>query len=138
MRSITTGLGVILFAGTATVALAANTTISPNEVRAEKLIGASVYDRSNQDVASVADLVLSKSGKVDNVVLNYGSVAGVGGKYVAISYSNLKFDNDRIAVDMTKDQLAAMPTYQLENSNTGAGEASVPPTGGHATSGGSQ
>jgi hypothetical protein len=69
-------------------------------------------------------------------VLSYGSTAGIGGKYIAVSYSSLKFNNNRLTLDQTKDQLAAMPAFQLEDKTTGAGEGAVPPTGGHAGSNG--
>ena len=128
----TTGLAVVL-AMSAGTALAADMTIRTDEVRANKIIGTAVYDRQNQDVASVKDLILDKDGKVANVVLSYGSTAGIGGKYVAVSYSSLKFNNNRLTLDQTKDQLAAMPAFQLEDKTTGSGEGPVPVTGGHAT-----
>ena len=128
----TTGLAVVL-AMSAGTALAADMTIRTDEVRANKIIGTAVYDRQNQDVASVKDLILDKDGKVANVVLSYGSTAGIGGKYVAVSYSSLKFNNNRLTLDQTKDQLAAMPAFQLEDKTTGSGEGPVPATGGHAT-----
>jgi sporulation protein YlmC with PRC-barrel domain len=128
----TTGLAVVL-AVSAGAALAADMTIRSDEVRANKIIGTAVYDRQNQDVASVKDLILDKDGKVANVVLSYGSTAGIGGKYVAVSYSSLKFNNNRLTLDQTKDQLAALPAFQLEDKTAGSGEGAVPPTGGHAT-----
>jgi sporulation protein YlmC with PRC-barrel domain len=129
-----TGLAVVMAASYGSVALAADTMIQPNQVRANKIIGTSVYDRQNVDVASVKDLILDKDGKVADVVLSYGSTAGIGGKYVAVPYASLKFNNNRLTLDQTKDQLAAMPTYKLEDGTTGAGEGAVPATGGHATS----
>ena len=128
-----TGLALVMAASIGAGAFAAGAMIQPDQMRANKIIGSSVYDRENQDVASVKDLILDKTGKVATVVLNYGSTAGIGGKYIAVDFNNLKFDNNRLMVDQTKAQLAAMPTFQLEDKNTGAGEGAVPPTGGHAT-----
>jgi len=128
-----TGLAVVMAASCGSAAFAADAIIQPNQVRANKIIGSSVYDRQNQDVASVKDLILDKQGKIADVILSYGTTAGMGGKYVAIPYDSLKFDNNRLTLDQTKDQLAAMPSYKLEDENTGAGEGAVPPTGGHAT-----
>jgi len=129
----TTGLAAVL-AMSAGAALAADMSIRTDEVRANKIIGTAVYDRQNEDVASVKDLILDKDGKVADVVLSYGSTAGIGGKYIAVSYSSLKFNNNRLTLDQTKDQLAAMPAFQLEDKTTGSGEGPVPATGGHATS----
>lgn len=129
-----TGLAVVMAASYGSAAFAADTTIQPNQIRANKIIGTSVYDRQNQDVASVKDLILDKQGKIADVILSYGTTAGIGGKYVAVPYDSLKFNNNRLTLDQTKDQLAAMPSYKLEDENTGAGEGPVPATGGHATS----
>jgi sporulation protein YlmC with PRC-barrel domain len=128
-----TGLAVALAAACGAKTMAADATIQSDQVRANKIIGASVYDRQNRDVASVKDLVLDKSGKVAEVVLSYGSTVGVGGKYVAVPFASLKFDNNRLTVDQTKEQLAAMPEYQLRDDTTAAGESRTPPAGGHAT-----
>ncbi|HEV2675611.1 MAG TPA: PRC-barrel domain-containing protein [Aliidongia sp.] len=129
-----TGLAVVMAVSAGSSAFAADTMIQANQVRANKIIGSSVYDRQNQDVASVKDLILDKDGKVADVVLSYGSTAGIGGKYVAVPFASLKLNNNRLTLDQTKDQLAAMPQYKLEDKMTGSGEGPVPATGGHATS----
>jgi sporulation protein YlmC with PRC-barrel domain len=129
------GLATVL-ATAGTAAFATDTTIQSDQVRANKIIGASVYDRENRDVASVKDLILDKSGRIADVVLSYGATAGIGGKYVAVGYDSLKFNNNRLTLDETKQQLDALPPFNLEDRTTGAGQASVPPTGGHATSNG--
>jgi sporulation protein YlmC with PRC-barrel domain len=128
-----TGLAVALALSLGTGVFAAETMIQTDQMRADKLIGASVYDRENRDVASVKDLILDKNGKVERVVLSYGTTAGVGGKYVAVSFASLKFDHNRLTLDQTKEQLASLPPFQLEDKDTGAGEGAVPPAGGHAT-----
>jgi sporulation protein YlmC with PRC-barrel domain len=128
-----TGLAVVMAVSVGAGAFAADTMIQADQMRANKIIGASVYDRQNQDVASVKDLILDKNGKVADVVLSYGSTAGIGGKYVAVPFASLKLDNNRLTLDQTKQQLAAMPQYQLEDKTTGSGEGAVPATGGHAS-----
>ena len=121
-----------LLGGTMYGALAADTMIKPSQVRASQIEGTTVYDRQNEKVATVKDLILDKTGKVDNVILSFDTTAGMGGKYIAVSYANLKFDNNRLTLDQTKSQLSALPSYTLEDKDTGAGEGAVPATGGHA------
>jgi sporulation protein YlmC with PRC-barrel domain len=128
----TTGLSIVMAVSVGSSAFAADTMIQTDQMRANKIIGASVYDRQNQNVASVKDLILDKEGKIVDVVLSYGSTAGIGGKYVAVSFGSLKLNNNRLTLDQTKDQLAALPQYKLEDKTTGSGEGAVPPTGGHA------
>ena len=97
-------------------------TVQPNQMRASKLIGSSVYDVQNQDIGSVKDIILTKSGEVSGVVIDVGSFLGMGGKFVAVSMNDLKTTNDRLTLGRTKDELKAAPSFQLEpqdaNGNT--------------------
>jgi sporulation protein YlmC with PRC-barrel domain len=104
--------------------------IQPDEIRASKMIGSTVYDVQNRSIGSVKDIVLSRSGNVDGVVLDVGSFLGMGGKYVAIPLNDIKTDNNRLTLDRSKEQLQQMAKYELENPNTGAGTSPSPTTGG--------
>jgi sporulation protein YlmC with PRC-barrel domain len=104
--------------------------IQPDQMRASKMIGSTVYDVQNRDIGSVKDLILDKDGRVAAVVVDVGSFLGVGGKYVAVRLGAIKSDNNRLTLDLTKGQLKQMAEYHLINQNTGAGETTSPPTGG--------
>jgi sporulation protein YlmC with PRC-barrel domain len=104
--------------------------IQPDQIRASKMIGSTVYDVQNRSIGKVADLVLDKAGRVDEVVIDVGSFLGVGGKDIAVKISDIKTDNNRLTLDRTKEQLQQMASYQLENRNTGAGTSTSPVTGG--------
>jgi sporulation protein YlmC with PRC-barrel domain len=101
-------------------------TIQPDEIRASKMIGSTVYDVQNRNIGSVKDLVLNRDGKVDAVVVDVGSFLGMGGKFVAIPISDIKTDNNRLTLDRNKEQLQQMAAYDLENRNTGAGTSTSP------------
>ena len=105
--------------------------IQSDEIRASKIIGSTTYDRQNRNIGKVGDIVLSKDGQVDAVVVDVGSFLGVGGKYVAIPLTDIKTDNNRLTLDRTKEQLQQMAAYQLENRDTGAGTSTSPAAGGH-------
>jgi len=107
-----------------------NHMIQSDEVRASKMMGSAVYDRQNQDIGKVSDIILNKDGKVDAVVVDVGSFLGMGGKYVAVPLSDIKSDHNRLTLDRTKEQLQQMAAYQLENPDTGAGTSTSPTTGG--------
>jgi sporulation protein YlmC with PRC-barrel domain len=115
---------------TAETHAAAAIAIQPDQIRANKMIGSSVYDVQNRKIGSVKDLVLDKDGKVAAVVVDVGSFLGMGGKYVAINMSDIKADNNRLTLDRTKEQLQQMAQYRLEDRNTGAGTSTSPTTGG--------
>src|SRR6266404_1355599 len=132
-----TALAVLLAsASPAALAATSNTanppgaTIQSDQLRAHKMIGASVYDRNNQKIGGVQDIVLNKDGTVAAVVVDVGSFLRMGGKNVAIKFSDIKTDNNRLTLDRTKDQLKQMEPFSLTNRNTGAGTTESPVHGG--------
>src|SRR5947209_404765 len=104
-------LSVPAFAQTAATSTPGNSTaatetqMKPDQIRAEKFIGSTVYDVQNRDIGKVKDLLFDKGGKIDQAVLDVGAFLGMGGKYVAIPLKDIKMDNNRLTLDMTKEQL---------------------------------
>ncbi len=105
--------------------------IQPDQVRASKMLGSTVYDVQNRDIGSVKDLIINKDGRVAAAVVDVGTFLGMGGKYVAVPLDAIKTDNNRLTLDMTKEQLQQAQAYNLANNNTGAGSSTSPVTGGH-------
>jgi sporulation protein YlmC with PRC-barrel domain len=139
-------LAIALLMGSTPIALAAQNThpnrvavqeqvIQPNEMRASKMIGSSVYDRQNRDIGKVSDVILGRDAKVDAVIVDVGSFLGMGGKDVAVRPNEIKTDHNRLTLDVTKEQLQQMPKYSLTERNTGAGTSASPVHGGKMGSG---
>jgi sporulation protein YlmC with PRC-barrel domain len=116
---------------TATATNPTGTQIQSNQFRASKMLGSTVYDIQNRDIGSVKDLIIDKDGRVAAAVINVGTFLGMGGKYVAVPLDAIKTDNNRLTLDMSKEQLRRVQAYNLENWNTGAGSSTSPVTGGH-------
>ena len=112
-----------------------HTMIQPDEIRASKMIGSRVYDLHNRNIGKVQDLILARDGKIDVVVLDVGSFLRIGGKNVAVKPSDFKTDNNRLTLDVTKEQLQQMANFNLRDRNTGAGTSSSPVHGGKLGSG---
>jgi sporulation protein YlmC with PRC-barrel domain len=128
----------LAYAQTATTApdtVAASTMIHSDQIRASKMIGSTVYSVQNADIGKVQDLILDRDGRVASVIVDVGSFLGMGGKDVAIRLSDIKSDNNRLTLDMTKEQLQQAQAYQLENPDTGAGSSTSPVHGGQLGSG---
>jgi sporulation protein YlmC with PRC-barrel domain len=102
----------------------------PGQIRATEMNGATVYDRDNQNLGDIKDIILlDRDGRVAAVILNVGATLGVGGKYVAVAMSDVKVTNDnskppRFTVMLTKDQLKAAQAYEL---NEKSGTSAPPP-----------
>jgi sporulation protein YlmC with PRC-barrel domain len=86
------------------------------ELRASKIIGSTVYDEQNQNVGSVKDVLLDRSGNVRSVVVDVGAFLGMGGKFVTVPLNDFKTDHDRLTLNKTKGQLKAAPEFHFQNS----------------------
>jgi sporulation protein YlmC with PRC-barrel domain len=109
--------------------------IQPDQIRASKMIGSSVYDLQNRKIGKVQDLVLGHDGRIDLVVVDVVSFLGMGGKDVAVKPGDIKTDNNRLTLDVTKEQLQQMANYNLRDRNTGSGTSASPVHGGKLGSG---
>jgi len=119
----------------ATDTVATSTMIQPDQIRASKMIGSDVYSVENADIGKVQDIILDRDGRVASVVVDVGSFLGMGGKDVAVRLSDIKSDNNRLTLDVTKGQLQQAQAYQLENPDTGAGSSTSPVHGGQLGTG---
>ncbi len=112
-------------AKTDTMATAAidKSTLSPfdtSAVRAEDLVGTTVYGADDANVGEIGDVVLSQDGKVDAIIIDVGGFLGMGEKEVAVGMDNLSFMTDKdgkkyLYTTMTEEQLEAQPAYDKSN-----------------------
>lgn len=110
---------------TTTGATAGEAQMRPDQVRASKFIGSTVYDVQNRNIGDVKDLLFDKSGKIDQAVVDVGSFLGMGGKFVAVPLQDIKMNNNRLTLDMTKEQLKSARAFKFnETESTGT---SAPP-----------
>jgi sporulation protein YlmC with PRC-barrel domain len=92
--------------------------------RAGDIIGLPVWNKANENIASIDDLVIDmKTGEVRYAAISRGSVAGIGGKLYAVPFSALTFvfgepnkaDSRHFVMDATKDQLDAAPGFETSH-----------------------
>ncbi|MBC7282019.1 PRC-barrel domain-containing protein [Hoeflea sp.] len=94
---------------------------------ASDLIGASVYESSAEDAASIGeinDIVVSPEGEVSSVIIGVGGFLGIGEKDVEVEYSAVEWadrDGQRwIVANMSREQLEAAPAFDRTNIYTEA------------------
>ena len=97
-----------------------------DQIRASKLIGASVYDPNDQKIGAVDELVLNPDGKVADVVIGVGGFLGAGEKRVAVPMADLKRGkNDHFVLAATKDSLKQMTNFELKTAGTAGSGSSA-------------
>jgi hypothetical protein len=79
-------------------------------VSADALIGADVRNSEDRDLGEVSDVEL-KGGNIQAVIIGRGGFLGLGASHYRIEPAKLRItpDNKMIVVDMTEDQIKAMP-----------------------------
>ncbi len=85
-------------------------------VRAEELIGTTVYGANDEKIGEIGDIVLTADGNIDAYIIDVGGFLGIGEKEVALGSDNLAFmtDNDGnkyLYTNFTQEQLEATPNY---------------------------
>jgi len=110
MKSIVAGLAGTALLATAAFAQAptattdkaapaatATTTSASDQWRVSKMSGVKVYNEANENIGSINDLLMDKSGNVKMAVIGVGGFLGMGEHLVAVPYEKLKFVNEPVA-----------------------------------------
>ncbi|MGE0596851.1 MAG: PRC-barrel domain-containing protein [Hyphomonadaceae bacterium] len=81
-------------------------------IRAKKVLGTSVKDKSGDKIGTVEDIVLDKqNNSILFAVVGFGGVLGMGEKFHPLPWAVLDYneDEDAYIVPYTKDELKAAP-----------------------------
>lgn len=87
-------------------------------IAASKLVGATVTNATGDSIGEIHEVLLSPEGEADALLVDVGGFLGMGEHTVAMKWTDVSIrsdDNDTLAVatDMTKEQLQALPEYEL-------------------------
>jgi len=90
-----------------------------NMADAKKLIGRTVTNAQNETIGEIKSVYISSEGKVDSVMIGVGGFLGVGEREVRLAWKDLHItDNgEKVSVNMTKDQLKAVPEYKYTDNS---------------------
>ncbi len=86
------------------------------DMRAEELVGTTVYGADDANIGEIGDILMTADGKIDAYVIDVGGFLGMGEKKVAVGSDNLAFMVDQdgkkyLYTTFTKDQLDKQPAY---------------------------
>jgi sporulation protein YlmC with PRC-barrel domain len=93
-----------------------------SEVLGTDFIGTAVRTKDGQQIGEISNLVFDQQGRIELAVIGIGGFLGIGEKYVAVPFDDVKseVDNNKhvLVVDATKDQLMAAPTFKTLNADS--------------------
>lgn len=98
------------------VALYGHADVPNEELNAEMLTGAPVYDSKDERIGSLDRLVLTRDGQIETGVIDVGGVLGIGAKPVAVDFESMTIQRDesemlRVYVDISRKEMEEMPAY---------------------------
>jgi sporulation protein YlmC with PRC-barrel domain len=109
-------LSGVAFAETTTDRSNVNTAVHRDgQWRSSKLIGVDVYNDNNEKIGDIREVIVDKSGKVDNIVLGVGGFLGMGEHYVAVPMEKLKWVNEPVRTSSTTSTPAEKSTVGANN-----------------------
>jgi sporulation protein YlmC with PRC-barrel domain len=113
-----------------TAATTTTTTSASGEWRTSKMPGLKIYNDANENIGSINDLLMDKSGAIKIAVIGVGGFLGMGEHLVAVPYEKLKFVNQAVASTTT--------TKPATTTTTGAATGTEKTTTTTATASGSR
>lgn len=92
--------------------------MSEQDRTADRLMGADVYGREGESIATVDDLVIGDDGTVTHAIMDVGGFLGMGEHTVALEIDDIDIlwndtDGDvRVQLPMTQEEMESLPEYQ--------------------------
>ncbi len=95
--------------------------------QASKLIGLNVYNDQNEKIGDIKQLMVSKSGNVDEVVIGVGGFLGAGERDVAVKFGQLKWSNEPVRASTSSNkQTSTTGSSQTSKNDNGNGPRTYP------------
>lgn len=90
--------------------------VDMGQLRADDLIGSTVYGANDNSIGNVGDILLTEEGSFDAIIVDVGGFLGMGTREVALGLDQVEFMRDQnenwyVYTGYTQDQLEAAPEY---------------------------
>jgi hypothetical protein len=92
--------------------------ITDTDLVASKLVGINIYNKQNEDIGEISDVVIGNGKSVIGVIASVGGFLGMGTSYVVIDPASLALADDngtwKAYVDTSKDDLSKAPKFDYD------------------------
>jgi sporulation protein YlmC with PRC-barrel domain len=107
---------------------------APKEFTVTDYYKQTVYDRQDNSIGKIDDVLIDREGKITSLVIGVGGFLGMGEKDVAVKFQEVQLTrkNDKwyLVMDANKDTLKAAQGLKYDSNTT----AWIPDTGSNAAS----
>lgn len=101
--------------GTAAVMPLKYVSIQDTDLMTSKLIGVDIYNRQNEEVGEISDIVIGDGKSIIGLVASVGGFRGIGESYVVLDPASMLLVNDngtwKAHLAPSKDELSKAPTF---------------------------
>ena len=97
-----------------------------NGLSADRLIGMDVSGRNGDSLGEVENIIVSRDGRTQGVVVSGGGILGVGETYFRVPWNQVQFDRsmERVTVPIAEDNVDTF-RWNAESVRTGGNELLV-------------
>jgi hypothetical protein len=92
--------------------------IKSTDLVTSKLVGLNIYNKENEEVGKISDIVIGDGKSVIGVIASVGGFLGIGASYVVIDPASLALADDngtwKAYVDTNKDDLSKAPKFDYD------------------------
>ncbi len=92
--------------------------IKDTDLVTSNLVGLNIYNKENEEIGEISDVVIGGGKSVIGVVASVGGFLGLGASYVVIDPASLALADDngtwKAYVDTNKDDLSAAPKFDYD------------------------
>lgn len=92
--------------------------IKDTDLVTSKLVGLNIYNKENEEIGEISDVVIGGGKSVIGIVASVGGFLGIGASYVVIDPASMALADDngtwKAYVDTNKDSLSAAPKFDYD------------------------
>ncbi len=79
------------------------------------ILNRTVLNNKGEEVGEIDDLIISRNGKVEQIILSVGGFLGMDEKLVAMPFKPLKVTDMGIVYNVSREELKNLPGFSYEN-----------------------
>jgi hypothetical protein len=85
------------------------------------ILGREVRSTTDENMGRIVDVIVDRAGQVRAAIIDFGGFLGVGSRKIAVAWTALHFPSndkkpERVALELTRDQVRAAPEYKEDRS----------------------
>jgi hypothetical protein len=83
------------------------------------ILGREVRSAADENMGRIVDVLVDRTGQVTAAVIDFGGFLGVGSRKIAVAWNAIRFPptankGERVALELTRDQVRAAPEYKAD------------------------